>query len=57
MSLQALFCVIKKLLSGIAALFCDPPRCSYAILKCVRNRGCRTGSFARCFGDLLARLF
>ena len=57
MSLQALDRVIKKLFSSIATLFCDTPRCSYAILKCIRNGRCRPRSLARCFGNLLARLF
>src|ERR1017187_9171975 len=41
MSLQALFCVIKKLFSSIAALFCETPCYSYAILKCIPNSRCR----------------
>ena len=57
MSLQALDCVIKKLFSSIAALFCDATRRSYAVLKCIRNGGCRPRSLARRFGNLLAGLF
>ncbi len=55
MSLQALGGVIKKFLSSIAALFCDTPRCSHAILKCIRNRRCRPRSLARRFCNLVAR--
>jgi len=47
----------KKLFSSVAALFCDTPGCSYAILKCIRNSRCRPRSLARRFGNLLARLF
>ena len=41
MSLKALGCVIKKLFSSVATLFCDTPRDSHAILNCIGYGGCR----------------
>ena len=57
MALYALFCVVIKLRSNAAALFCNPPRCPYAILKGIRDGRCRPRSLARCFVNLLVHLF
>jgi hypothetical protein len=57
MPLHALSGVNIKLRGGLAALFCGTPRCSYAILKGIRNGRCRPRSLVRCFVNLLAHLF
>src|SRR5271165_4876129 len=57
MSLQAFGCVVNKLLSSIAALFCGSPGCFHAVLERICNGGCRPRRLARGFGNLLARSF
>ncbi len=57
MSLQALFCIIKKLFGCIAALFCCTPRSDYAIFKRICNGRYRPRSLARRVSNLLARPF
>jgi hypothetical protein len=56
-ALEPLSGIVNKLFRGITALLCDTPRCSHAILKCIRERGCRTRSLSRRFGDLITRSF
>jgi hypothetical protein len=51
MPLHSLSCVINKLRGGMAALFCNTPCCSAAILKRIRNGGRRPRSLARSQGD------
>jgi hypothetical protein len=57
MLLHSLSCVLKKLCGSMAALFCDTPHRSAAILKCIRNGGGRSRSLASCFVNLYAHLF
>jgi hypothetical protein len=57
MPLYSLFCFSKKLCCGMAALFCNTPCCSAAILKRIRNDGRRSRSLARCLVNLYAHLF
>jgi hypothetical protein len=57
MPLHSPSCVINKLRDGMAALFCNTPCCSAAILKRIRNGGRRPRSFARCLVNLYAHLF
>jgi len=46
-----------KLGSGMAALFGGTARRFHAVLKGIRNGGCRPRSLARCYVNLLAHLF
>jgi hypothetical protein len=57
MLLHLLSCVLKKLCGSMAALFCDTPHRSAAILKCIRNGGGRSRSLASCFVNLYANFF
>jgi hypothetical protein len=53
----SLSCVIEKLCGGMAAMFCNTPRCFATILKRIRNGGRRSRSLARCLVNLYAHLF
>jgi thymidine phosphorylase len=57
MLLHSLSCVAKKLRGGMAALFCDTPHGSAAILKCIRNDVGRSRSLASRFVNLYAYFF
>jgi hypothetical protein len=57
MLLYSLSCVVKKLFGGMAALFCDTPHRSAAILKCICNGGGRSRSLASRFVNLYAHFF
>jgi hypothetical protein len=57
MPLHSPSCVVHKFRGGMAALFCNTPRCSAAILKRIRNGRRRPRSLVRCLVNLYAHLF
>ena len=57
MLLYSLPCFSKKLCCCMAALFCNTPCCSAAILKVLRKYGRRSRSLVRCLVNLYANLF
>lgn len=57
MPLYSLSCFSKKLCCCMAALFCNTPCCSAAILKRIRKDVRRSRSFTRCLVNLYAHLF